>query len=33
MRRRVPQRYVFSSMIGGKRDVPAVRFMDMPDEG
>jgi uncharacterized protein with PIN domain len=32
MRRRVPQRYVFSSMVGGKRDVPAVRFMDMPDE-
>lgn len=33
MRRRVPQRYVFSSNVDGKRDVPAVRFMDMPDEG
>jgi len=31
MRRRVPQRYVFSSMVGGKRDVPSVRFMDMPE--
>lgn len=31
MKRRVPQRYVFSSMVGGKRDIPAVRFMDMPD--
>jgi len=31
MRRRVPQRYVFSSMVGGKKDVPAVHFMDMPE--
>lgn len=31
MKRRVPQRYVFSSMVGGKRDVPTVRFMDMPE--
>ena len=31
MKRRVPQRYVFSSMVGGKREVPAVRFMDLPD--
>jgi uncharacterized protein with PIN domain len=31
MKRRVPQRYVFSSTEGGKRDVPAVRFMDMPE--
>jgi DNA-directed RNA polymerase subunit RPC12/RpoP len=31
MKRRVPQRYVFSAMVGGKRDVPAVRFMDLPD--
>ena len=31
MKRRVPQRYVFSSMVGGKRDVPSVRFMDMPE--
>ena len=32
MKRRVPQRYVFSSMVGGKRDEPAVRFMDMTEE-
>ncbi len=31
MKRRVPQRYVFSSTEGGKRDVPVVRFMDMPE--
>ncbi len=31
MKRRVPQRYVFSSTEGGKRDVPTVRFMDMPE--
>ena len=31
MRRRVPQRYVFTSTKGGKRDVPSVRFMDMPE--
>ena len=32
MKRRVPQRYVFASTMGGKRDVPAVRFMDLNDE-
>lgn len=32
MVRRVPQRYVFSSMVGGKRDVPAVRFTGMPED-
>jgi hypothetical protein len=31
MKRRVPQRYVFSSTKTGKRDVPVVRFMDMPE--
>ncbi len=29
MDRRIPQRYVFASMVGGKRDAPAVRFMDV----
>jgi hypothetical protein len=31
MKRRVPQRYVFASTMSGKRDVPSVRFMDMPE--
>lgn len=31
MKRRVPQRYVFSSMVGGKKDIPTVRFMDLPE--
>lgn len=31
MKRRVPQRYVFSSMVGGQKDMPTVRFMDMPE--
>lgn len=31
--RRVPQRYVFSSLQGGRRDAPAVRFMNMEEEG
>jgi hypothetical protein len=31
MKRRVPQRYVFSSMVGGTKNVPTVRFMDMPE--
>ena len=31
IRRRVPQRYVFSSTMGGKRDVPSVKFMEMSE--
>ena len=32
MRRRVPQRYVFSSLLGGRRDSPVVKFLEMEEE-
>jgi len=28
MDRRIPQRYIFASLVGGRRDSPVVRFMD-----